>query len=167
MADINNIFDFIDYLSSQGYEPSYANANRGFVWTTIHEALDAGLNFSDVYNAYVDVGVTIPEGVFSNIYDAVYADYSQGNIIQYLAPTSLIPDEFLAEFNGTLDTNYITYYDITSINPITGDVEVKPRYLKYDDEFTPSGLSTAISQDYATRYKAVVLNVELHRTYRA
>lgn len=169
MPDFNTVFDFIDYLEGLNRQSGTANENRAFIFNTITDAIVSGFTNEDLYNAYNSVGITIPETVFDKIVENRQNFSGAGDIIQFLAPTSQIPSFDLPEYTGKFlpDEDFITYYNVTYIEPITGDtIQKQGQYLKYSDVLTPSELRSTISQDFSTRYKAQVLSVDMRRTYQ-
>jgi hypothetical protein len=167
MPDFTNPFEFIDYLESFGRSSGTANENRAFIFNTIASGFNAFDNPDELFGAYIDVGITVPRSAFDSILENRQTFSGYGQMIQILAPTSLIPGSDLAEFNGNLGSNYIVYGDITFVNNITGDIIQKGYYVTFDDEMTPSQIKASMSSDYATHYNVNVLSVDMQRIFRA
>lgn len=166
MAEINNLFDFIDYLESLNREVGTANENRAFIFNTIMQGANAVEDPLDLKSAYDTLGFTVPDQVFNNIYELAQQERSPANIVQLFAFNSKIPGEDLPLFSGTLDTQYIVYADAYVTNPRTGDSYLRPIAFKFDDMMTPYEIGQSISEKIRTIYKENTDNVDLLRIYQ-
>ena len=163
---IDNIFDFIDYLQEFNRQSGTANENRAFVFNTLAGVFEQLSTEWDLYSAYQDVGITIPQNVFENIIDIIGATSSNAYMIQAFAPTSKVNIDDLPEFAGNLDTGFIVYSDALVYNPITGDSFVEQWYHKFDDILTTSELAQRVSQEIFATYGYIVSDVTLLRAYK-
>lgn len=162
----SNLFDFIDYLESLNPVSGTANENRAFVFNTINAGFNVVDNPADLLSAYASVGISIPESAFTAIFNLRLESEAPGNIIQILAPNSVIPGLELGTINGDFATDYVSYFHITFYDPDIDEYITKKRYLLFDDTLTPSQLTNEISNDFETKYKVRVTNVALDRIYR-
>ncbi|SRR5258706_10930992 len=165
---INNIFDFIDYLETFNRDSGTANENRAFVYNSLSEVfgqLDSSL---DLYSAYVDIGITIPQNTFDNIIELIGAGRTNGNMVQAFAPTSMLPVNDLPCFSDELDKAYIVYSQALVYNPITGDSYIEDWYHDFDFNMTTSQLreAAANSLENHPKYGQIVSSIELLRIYK-
>jgi hypothetical protein len=163
---IENVFDFIDYLEKFNRESGTANENRAFVFNSLAGVFEQLSTEWDLYSAYQDVGISIPENVFNNIIDIIGATSSNAYMIQAFAPTSKVNIEDIPTFTGALETQYIVYSDALVYNPTTGDSFVEQWYHKFDDILTTSQLAERVANDIFTVYGYIVSDVNLLRIYQ-
>ena len=165
---INNIFDFIDYLEAFNRDSGTANENRAFVYNSLSEVFEQLDSSLDLYSAYVDIGIIIPQNTFDNIIELIGAGRTNGNMVQAFAPTSLLPLNDLPCFSDKLDDAYIVYSKALVFNPITGDSSIEDWYHTFNYNMTTSQLreQTALSLENHPKYGVVVSSLDLLRIYQ-
>jgi hypothetical protein len=165
MSEINNLFDFIDFLEKQDRQSGTANQNRAFIYNTISAGADATDNPLDLLSAYQAVGISVPESVFSNILDVVSLNGANANMVRIFAPTSKIPTNDLPVFDGNMEEDYIAYStsDITDI--ITGERTTHGTYLRFTRDMTLADATKALAAYLLEKYKWRVNSLQYLRIY--
>lgn len=163
---INNLFDFIDELEKYGRKSGTANENRAFVYNSLSDLFDQLDSSLDLYLGYTSIGITIPQSAFDSIVELVGAGRTNGSMIQAFAPTSLLPEEDLPFFSGTMEENFIVYSQALVFNPITGDSYIEDWYHKFDENMTQAPLKEEIASSIENRYGVSVSSVTLLRVYK-
>src|SRR5882672_5529979 len=144
---INNIFDFVDYLEGFQQASGTANENRAFIYNSMAQVFGELNSTWDLYSAYKDIGISIPQATFDNIIELIGEGKTNGNMIQAFAPTSNVNIQGIPGYDGDIDTDYIVYSEALVFNPVTGDSFVEEWYHKFDDVLSTAQLREQVALD--------------------